>query len=500
LKDHNCYLTEHKWEETIWDTNTIGFVTNIDPSFYNPTQAHTKFLQMMEQKKNAINETRIRIKIPPFKMVFSSPTTYLPSNTRTSTKAYSIEVKQADQTQMMQVLKSIFSDNLSVFVPHSMKYKYPESYEKAIKYQTWQITNNSMIVLQNISESAMYYIETHIKAIKGVKDLLPAKDVEYTGRHNILADKNEFQQIRNQLITSLPVWYDNQVPSDALPNDGKYPGPPRVKPILRDSESSGENSWVSRSSASFMSMDLSMVEHDDYFSSSNMASNVFTYAAVASNQPTTNQVGPTSLNSDIDENKEVISDITGAGTENIIQKHKQEIEQLMERQKQEREDAETIMAAQKVEIQRMKEAYQRANAAYEEVTAELRTQRAQVTKMITEKLSIADKKRNEDMKAMRHEMMMAMKDMLLNTQNDKQADTRISNFQTKRPQQTDETTVDDEDQQQEHRREKRANRMKTPTKKLIFDEEHLSEELMTQFDSSLSTRESDEGSFITEEQ
>lgn len=172
----------------------------------------------------------------------------------------------------------------------------------------------------------------------------------------------------------------------------------------------------------------------------------------------------------------------------------------MERQKQEREDAETIMAAQKVEIQRMKEAYQRANAAYEEVTTELRTQRAQAAKMITEKPAIADKKRNEDMKAMRHEMMMAMKDMLLNTQNDKQADTRISNFQTKRPQQTDETTVDDEDQQQEHRREKRANRMKTPTKKLIFDEEHLSEELMTQFDSSLSTRESDEGSFITEEQ
>jgi hypothetical protein len=59
-------------------------------------------------------------------------------------------------------------------------------YAKALQYQTHQITSNRTIVLQNISEAAMYYLEDHIKAIGGVKDMLPARDVASTGRHNIL--------------------------------------------------------------------------------------------------------------------------------------------------------------------------------------------------------------------------------------------------------------------------------------------------------------------------
>jgi len=74
LRDNDCYLTEHRWDETVWDTTTIGFVTSIDPSFYNPNQAHTKFLTMLQKKKTESNETRAKVTIPDFKMVFSSPT------------------------------------------------------------------------------------------------------------------------------------------------------------------------------------------------------------------------------------------------------------------------------------------------------------------------------------------------------------------------------------------------------------------------------------------
>ena len=42
---------------------------------------------------------------------------------------------------MLRILKSLLIDNLGVFVPHTMRYKYPEGYEKAIKFQTWQLTN-----------------------------------------------------------------------------------------------------------------------------------------------------------------------------------------------------------------------------------------------------------------------------------------------------------------------------------------------------------------------
>ena len=154
------------------------------------------------------------------------------------------------------------------------------------------------------------------------------------------------------------------------------------------------------------------------------------------------------------------------------------------------------MARQKEEIRRITEAYQRANTAYEEVTAELRLQRDQVNKMVIEKLSISDKKRNEEMEAMRHEMMAAMKEMLQNTQHSNSRSPGTSKSQGKRAQHG-EATMTDNEEVYEKRQEKRADRRKTPTKKLIFDEEHLAEELMTQFGSHRN-KQGDDASSVSE--
>jgi hypothetical protein len=72
LKDNSCYLNEHHWNEDTWDTNKIGFITKLDPSFYNPEQAHMKFTELLKEKIKK-RETRTKIKIPLFRMVFASP-------------------------------------------------------------------------------------------------------------------------------------------------------------------------------------------------------------------------------------------------------------------------------------------------------------------------------------------------------------------------------------------------------------------------------------------
>jgi hypothetical protein len=56
-------------------------------------------------------------------------------------------------------------------------------------------------------------------------------------------------------------------------------------PILEIVASSGENSWLSMSNASFLSMDLSMVDNDmpqadDYFTTNKMATTTFSYAEI----------------------------------------------------------------------------------------------------------------------------------------------------------------------------------------------------------------------------
>ena len=36
LKDHNCYLKEHMWDEQEWDIQQIGFITGYNPKYCTP--------------------------------------------------------------------------------------------------------------------------------------------------------------------------------------------------------------------------------------------------------------------------------------------------------------------------------------------------------------------------------------------------------------------------------------------------------------------------------
>jgi hypothetical protein len=72
-----------------------------------------------------------------------------------------------------------------------------------------------------------------------------------------------------------------------------------------------------------------------------------------------------------------------------------------------------------------------------------------------------------------------MKEMLLNTQHNRsESNTNLIPHQPSRSHQGEE-----DDDRYEKRLEKRVNRRQTPTKKLIFEEEHISEDLMTQYES-----------------
>jgi len=411
----------------------------------------------------AVQNRRNKIKIPQFKMTFTSPSINL-SDQRYSTKAYAIETRRDDQVLMMQILKSLLQDT-PTFVPFHMRYKYPEGFAKAIKYQTHQLTENRTIILQNINESSMYYMEEHIRAIAGIKDLIPAKDVAISGRFNLLVTKQAFAKARATLQASLLNWYDTLVPSDALPTAVEFIGPPQVKPIPNDGHSSGENSWMSKSNASFLSMDLSSVQQDDYFSSSQTAHRTFSYAnALTSNLPTTSTY--------VQENdhREVISDITTPRTE-------QELETLKRQQREEISEARAIIEAQKREILQLKEAQRAATAEYEKTADEFRLAQSQFADRLSEQLAQADKKRNDEMAQMRRELIELMKNMLqINQDKHPYAPHEDSHQLTfKRPSDTSGNELTD-DGHYTNRKDKRVNRRATPTKKLVFDEEYLTSE------------------------
>jgi hypothetical protein len=98
LKDYHCFVSDHQWSETEWDTTRVGVVTNLDPRFYNRTQAHNKFNEILQSR-----ELARKAEIPQFCMVFSSPQVCHTSHT-ISTKACAVEVLQENSAMMLQVL------------------------------------------------------------------------------------------------------------------------------------------------------------------------------------------------------------------------------------------------------------------------------------------------------------------------------------------------------------------------------------------------------------
>ena len=337
MKEYQCYVTDHQWNETQWDTTRIGFVTNHDPSFFNRTQAAAKFNDLLYSKQTT------KLKIPMFRFVFSSPQVRHPTHT-VSTKAYAVEVLHEDTTQMLQVLQTTLRDT-PIFVPYTLCRKYPDGYEKAIRYQTQGLTSSMVIILQNLTTDMMFYLQPRILKTHGVRDIIPSPKGRDTGRYSVLVEKTEFAKIRSTLNKAIPEWVLD-IPSDAMPPTDQFPGPARVKPLYEDGISSGENSWMTQSNASFMSMELPPDTGTDYFRTSMNANKIFSYADVV--------ITPSFFVPDQDQATQAsISAVTGTNTE-ADTAQQTELNRLNELHAQAKAESTKIIEEQRLEIAQLK--------------------------------------------------------------------------------------------------------------------------------------------------
>lgn len=446
MQEYNCYVTDHQWTETQWDTTRIGFVTNYDPRFFNRTQAAAKFNEFLHSKQLAK-----KTKIPLFRMVvFTSPKVKHSTHT-VSTKAYAIEVLQETSVQMLLILKTLLNST-PVFVPYTLRRKFPDGYEKAIRYQTQQLTTSMVVILQNITTDMMFYLQPQIAHVKGIRDMIPSPKGDDTGRYSILVEKTEFDQVRKTISTQLPEWLRTGVPSDAMPPTDCFPGPARVKPLFDDGISSGQNSWMTQSHASFMSMELPTGQNDDYFRDSLNANRVFSYAEAASQYQSS-----TFYNFDETATKASISEVTGERTEENSNQQKA-LDRLTEHHRQEVEKAAQIIEEQRQEIQSLKA--QRLedieNRNQETMAAQAKVQEQDKA---TNLLRNESEQTKIEVSELRTEMKMMMKQMMAAFA------TASMNQENKRSNANDE----DDNSPSEKRRDVRS----TPGKKLFYDEMDL---------------------------
>jgi hypothetical protein len=192
LTDHNFFVNFHRWDETEWDVIQLGFFFGLDPTFLNVDQA-TSTVTANLQAAIAAKPTP-RPKMPKFKLVFGSPKITI-NNKAVRTKAYAIEGQRATSGELISLLKEAYKTTGS-FVTYQMRQRAPEALHKLIRAQTKFIANNRVILLNNIGESAIFYLEQHILAIPGVQGLLPTRN---HGQYKISVQEQDFNRVRQHL-------------------------------------------------------------------------------------------------------------------------------------------------------------------------------------------------------------------------------------------------------------------------------------------------------------
>ncbi|KAI2496023.1 hypothetical protein MHU86_18496 [Fragilaria crotonensis] len=398
MKEFKFYITDHQWNENQFDTTRIGWITSINPTYYNREQAQIKFNNLLHSKLTASHS---KMKIPIFRLVFVSPTVNTQDGHMVSTKAYAIEILTEHSVQMLLVLKTLLGEQKTIFVPYSMKAKFPAAYTQAIKFQTQNMNKTRVVVLQNISVDTMFYIGPYISTINGVLDLLADSKVNENGRHTVLVEHGAFKRIRNTITQNLDVWIVAHVASDALPIEEQFFGTPRVKPIYEDGMSSGENSWLSASNASFLSMDLSLVRDHVYFDESTNIAQVFTYADIT--MPTHQNKTQCSATSTNEMTQDVASELT-----EMESCQKQELEDMAEAHRLATEKAEKLAAEQRQEIALLKAQREddlRVAQEYREAALRIAEEREKMQEDVTRKIRNETDERIQNLQNQMTEMM-----------------------------------------------------------------------------------------------
>jgi hypothetical protein len=245
LRKHNCFLTEHRWTEDVWNTTQLGFIQGLDPQYYDIAHATSKVATEVKRHFPA------KTKIPKFHLAYCTPKiTFKGKELRT--KAYAIETEKCTSTDMMKILKSVYRVSTE-FTSFQMRAKHPEAFARIIRRQTDTISNNHVIILNDMSEDTMYYLSDRILSVQGVLDVIRVKNSEHLGKYKILVHKDAFQKVRKTLLASLHSWFESHVPDDAKPSADTYPGPPEVAPLYSDENSSGEETYLSASVNTAMS-------------------------------------------------------------------------------------------------------------------------------------------------------------------------------------------------------------------------------------------------------
>ena len=241
LQKYKCRVTHHFWNEDEYDIMKIGHLIGLNPSHYSPSLA-----QQIVSDSIKLNG----LEMPPFRLVFSTPSVITSNKENVRTKAYSFEIRKRDQAEAFDVLSKEPLGTLRI-LPRQIKYTNPSAYTNGLKLQNHTISNNYIIPVTGITREMMFYMRPYFTKIEGVQAVFPTQQTQAIGRWNVIVDKALFISTRAVIRQSLPTIL-SKVDTKAMPPAGTFSDLPTI-PNMPGGTING--SFLTTSTQSFLTID-----------------------------------------------------------------------------------------------------------------------------------------------------------------------------------------------------------------------------------------------------
>jgi hypothetical protein len=262
-----------------------------------------------------------------------------------------------------------------------MRNRHPEAFKNVVKAQTQMLSRNYVIPLKYVGPDAMHYLSERILAIEGVQAISPGKTVHEDGAYKILVHQKHHTAAREFLSQELSKWIDVEVAPDAKVTLQRYPHAPAVAQINSDSFSRGNDSYMTISVNTAMSVQSTISD-----------SSPPTFVFRRDKDSDTSTLGGSRTNTSSQHSRtwaETVAERSTQATNNDLtsserEPHSQIAEDLM-RSRAEVEILKSRLA--QMELDRAEQQFQLANTVQEQVQKAVQDQMAQFTLQMTQMFS-----------------------------------------------------------------------------------------------------------------
>jgi hypothetical protein len=261
LKQTTTYLRAHFWKTDEVLLQDIGFLVSFVPTKHSKEHVAQKMFESCE----AYHDVDWK-QAPPFKLIHAQPKIRLAGKQQVlKTHAFSVQVLTKDSSNMNQFLRKIYEKE-HLFVPYSMKQKFPVAVAKVILQQNRLIHDTWVIVLIGITREMMSSLDAIITR-PGVVGILDTNRTDKSGRWHVLVTEKTFKSVCKVLTSKILTWVGN-LPDEVLENiPSDFPDPKvyqKNEYVGDDDSSSGQASYMSSCAQSYGSYDNTIAEEQYY--------------------------------------------------------------------------------------------------------------------------------------------------------------------------------------------------------------------------------------------